>query len=181
MMEFVAKAQVETAEREKRVRELRRAMRLEYDGPNPTLPDVDPEPEPKDGEQDDDRMDVDPVGAQTITASPTAEEDVPLPNGTASSSSSTSHALAALVDSSSGKLAHATAHGTYTSSTSSSSAQTPSGPSPPVPLTTAQLLDELTRELIQFQERFGAGKEGQKLYRERSERERRTRGVVEAD
>jgi hypothetical protein len=46
--------------------------------------------------------------------------------------------------------------------------------------TTTQLLDELTRELIQFQERFGAGREG-KVYRERTDRERRTRGVVEVE
>lgn len=48
-------------------------------------------------------------------------------------------------------------------------------------ITTTQLLDELTRELIQFQERFGAGREG-KVYRsDRAEaRERRTRGPAAA-
>lgn len=48
-------------------------------------------------------------------------------------------------------------------------------PTPPPQISTTQLLDELTRELIQFQERFGAAKEG-KVYRDRTDRERRTRG-----
>ena len=44
--------------------------------------------------------------------------------------------------------------------------------------TTTQLLDELTRELIQFQERFGAGREGKVYAASRVEaRERRTRGA----
>jgi hypothetical protein len=49
---------------------------------------------------------------------------------------------------------------------------------PPGP-TTTQLLDELTRELIQFQERFGAGREGKVYATNRAEtRERRTRNAA---
>jgi len=46
--------------------------------------------------------------------------------------------------------------------------------------TTMQLLDQLTRDLIEFQERFGAGREG-KVYRDRTDRERRTRAAVDVD
>ena len=45
--------------------------------------------------------------------------------------------------------------------------------------TTAQLLASLTQDLINFQEKFGAGPGG-KLYRERVERERRPRGAAAA-
>ena len=50
---------------------------------------------------------------------------------------------------------------------------------PPTGPTTTQLLDELTRELIQFQERFGAGREGKVYASNRAEtRERRTRNAA---
>lgn len=55
----------------------------------------------------------------------------------------------------------------------------PAAPGPPAGPTTTQLLDELTRELIQFQERFGAGREGKVYPSNRAEtRERRTRNVA---
>ncbi|KAF8342056.1 uncharacterized protein EI90DRAFT_3285224 [Cantharellus anzutake] len=54
-----------------------------------------------------------------------------------------------------------------------------STPKPNEP-TAMQLLDQLTRDLIDFQERFGAGREG-KVYRDRTERERRTRAAVDVD
>lgn len=60
---------------------------------------------------------------------------------------------------------------------SSNSSTTTSATSPSVP-TTTQLLDELTRELIQFQERFGAGREGKVYTASRVEaRERRSRAA----
>jgi len=174
MMEFVAKAQVETAEREKRVRELRRSMGLEWEGPFQPLPEVDPEPDPKEKESDGDKMVVDSVGG--VTASPLPNGDVPLPNGTHhSSSSTTSHSHSTPLDANPTSTVPVPVTRLSTNSSTSSSS---SGVIPSL-VTTTQLLDELTRELIQFQERFGAGKEGQKLYRERSERERRTRGVVD--
>jgi len=55
----------------------------------------------------------------------------------------------------------------------------PTAPGSPAGPTTTQLLDELTRELIQFQERFGAGREGKVYPSNRAEtRERRTRNVA---
>lgn len=64
------------------------------------------------------------------------------------------------------------------SSSSSSNPVTPASPATFTLPTTTQLLDELTRELIQFQERFGAGREGKVYSANRSEaRERRTRGA----
>ncbi|KDQ21769.1 hypothetical protein BOTBODRAFT_26195 [Botryobasidium botryosum FD-172 SS1] len=169
MMEFVAKAQVETAEREKRVRELRRAMGLEWEGPFQPLPEVDPEPDPKVGE-DGDKMVVDGVGG--VTASPLPNGDIPLPNGINHSTITQPHKMS--LEANHMSIPVPTTRMSTNSSTSSSSSS-----AVPSLVTTTQLLDELTRELIQFQERFGAGKEGQKLYRERSERERRTRGVVD--
>jgi hypothetical protein len=51
-------------------------------------------------------------------------------------------------------------------------------PGVPANPSTNQLLDEITRDLIQFQERFGAAREA-KVFRERTEtRERRARGGV---
>lgn len=210
MMEFVARAQLEAGERERRVGMLKTAL-SEVSGPGPSSKDVvdanddaalplGAELDVTMAEPDTESVDVKPITSNdpitdvvnTETLPKIEDTDtslVPFPTGNQPLGTSTSTPLSLPpIESAqlpSRSLAQSTEPPTPISRTtpppqtqtrtrSQARSATPQLPQLPT-VSTTQLLDELTRELIQFQERFGAAKDG-KVYRDRTERERRTRG-----
>ena len=212
MMEYVARAQLDAGERERRA-EMLRAAAVEAQAEASALLGAEHESiVPSSGAKGERERNGNSHSTATLAptefdvqqAAPTmAETATPLPNGdidtemadgdTGASSSDPSRKQpkteevleAALPPDDHGQADNTPP--TATTSTPPTGPRTPailsscnlSAPVTPVGPTTTQLLDELTRELIRFQERFGAGREGKVYPSNRAEtRERRTRNAA---
>ncbi|KAF8320708.1 hypothetical protein DL93DRAFT_1726052 [Clavulina sp. PMI_390] len=229
MMEYVARAQLDAGERERRVELLKTAMAVQAQaaaaaaamgshepmmavdasvlvGDGPLKPTADEHATVPAMTNSDSSTLVD-VGSAPLenAAKEVADEEMeiaaadngqPLPSSVPSSSDTPGPPLSADEVIKAALHPDAGVNGTSSSSSSlrakdengpSSSLTTPPSISTPRQFsslnanlpTTTQLLDELTRELIQFQEQFGAGREGKVYVTGRVEaRERRTRAAA---
>jgi len=197
MMEYVARAQLEAGERERRVEMLKAAFVSTQQPPSSTLSAQKEKGSiVSDGRSTGRDGAVEGIdGLKEKTEDATMVDTIPVPReammgdtahlGVSNPLSGTPNAVISATSalSEKGVTAALTAlEAERTSTVTSAVKKLPNivSPKPTNGPTTMQLLDQLTRDLIEFQERFGAGREG-KVYRDRTERERRTRAAVDVD